>query len=127
MKDKLILTAALLTAMCFVPVAKPQLKEKFQVQKNKLVMMQPVTYDETEAQAQAAWDEFNKFASDHNLVGGYQHPNEDSWSLALFVGEDSDVPKWAVYDYSNLTDAVKQIESDYATYPDGHETHNPNA
>jgi hypothetical protein len=74
---------------------------------------------ETEKQAQAAWDEFVKFAKDHNLDAGYQHPAEDVWNLAFIVGDE---PKWAVYGYDKLADAVKQIESDYVKYPDGHET-----
>jgi hypothetical protein len=95
--------------------------EVFKPMHNKIVMMQPVAYNpETEKEAQAAWDEFNKFAKEHNLKGGYLHPTEDSWSLALFVGDDADVPKWAVYDLPTLTEAVKQIESDYKTYPNGH-------
>jgi hypothetical protein len=89
---------------------------------NKIVMMQPVAYSpETEQEAQVAWDEFNKFAKEHDLKGGYLHPTEDSWSLALFAGDEKE-PKWAVYDLPTLTEAVKQIESDYKTYPNGHNT-----
>jgi hypothetical protein len=88
---------------------------------NKRIMMQPVAYAETDKEAQAAWDEFNKFAKEHDLKGGYLHPAEDSWSLALFVGDEKE-PKWAVYDLPTLTEAVKQIELDYKTYPNGHNT-----
>jgi hypothetical protein len=97
--------------------------EVFKPMHNKIVMMQPVAYNpETREEAQVAWDQFNAFAKEHNLRGGYQHPTEDSWSLAFFVGDDADVPKWAVYNFPTLVEAVKQIESDYQKYPDGHET-----
>jgi hypothetical protein len=96
--------------------------EVFKPMHNKIVMMQPIAYSpETEQEAQVAWDQFNAFAKEHNLIGLYQHPAEDVWNLGLAVDNES-APKWAVYGFKTLTEAVKQIESDYTKYPDGHET-----
>lgn len=74
---------------------------------------------ETDEQAQASWDRFNKFAKDNGLKGGYQHPEENIWSLAFFVANNPDVPKWVVYGFPTLTEAVDQIIADYAAFPKG--------
>jgi hypothetical protein len=80
---------------------------------------------ETDEQAAAAFSEFNKFAADHNLTAGYRNSTPDTWDLAFFVndadGQASGDPKWVVYGYHSVTAAVKQIEADYAKYPDGHD------
>lgn len=114
-----IASAAFLVATAPVKTQPKQYNERFYPRHNPIVMMQPIAY-ETDKEAQAAWDEFNKFAKDHSLKGGYLHPTEDSWSLALFE-DGANEPKWAVYDFTNLTDAVKQIEADYTKYPKGHD------
>jgi hypothetical protein len=95
--------------------------EVFKPMHNKIVMMQPVAYNpETREEAQVAWDQFNAFAKEHNLIALYRHPAEDVWDLALTTDEGT-APKWAVYGFKTLTEAVKQIEADYTKYPNGHD------
>jgi hypothetical protein len=91
------------------------------------VVMIAAQPDETQEQAHAALDELDKFAAAHSLLGAYRDGSEaETFDVALFITDDDGQatgdPKWIVYGFSTLTEAVKQIEADYATYPDGHET-----
>lgn len=77
------------------------------------------------AHDQEAWNEFTKFAADHGLFGAYRGGSGMPWDLAFFTEDANgqptgDGPKWAVYGYADLAEAVKQIESDYTQYPNGH-------
>ncbi len=82
---------------------------------------------ETSAEFEAAMNELNSFAADHALIGAYRNGSkEGTYDVALFLTDDNgnaagDGPKWVVYDATTMTDGVKQIESDYKTYPDGHD------
>jgi hypothetical protein len=82
--------------------------------------------DETPEEQNAALLELTKFAQDRNLLGGYRDGAVDgTYDIALFETDKDgnavgDEPKWAVYGAATITEGVKQIESDYTTYPDGH-------
>jgi hypothetical protein len=86
---------------------------------------QIVTVQDSDAD-QAALNELNNFAAAHQLIGGYRDGSEDgTFDLALFTADENgdatgDGPKWVVYGAATLTEGVVQIESDYKTYPDGH-------
>lgn len=82
--------------------------------------------DETPEEQAAALSDLTKFAAAHNLLGAYRDGAiEGTYDVALFeMDKDgnatSNEPKWVVYSAASLTEGVKQIESDYTTYPDGH-------
>lgn len=81
---------------------------------------------ETEDEAAAALKELSTFATANNVFGAYRNgATTGTYDVALFeLDKDGNVvagePKWAVYGAATLTEGVKQIESDFATYPDGH-------
>jgi hypothetical protein len=82
--------------------------------------------DETPEEQTAALNELTKFAADHSLIGAYRDgTKEGTYDIALFLidadGQATGEPKWVVYGTTTLTEGVKQIESDYTTYPDGHD------
>jgi hypothetical protein len=85
---------------------------------------------ETDKEFQAALEELNSFSADHNLTGGWRDGDKKgTYDVALFVNDADgepiftapNGPKWVVYGATTLTEGVKQIESDYAQYPDGHD------
>lgn len=71
----------------------------------------------------AAWTDFTKFAAAHQLGAAYRYdPDTKLWDLAFFTLDKDgnyDQPKWVVIGYTSLPDAVKQIEADFAQFPDG--------
>lgn len=82
--------------------------------------------DETPEEQTAALNELTKFAADHSLIGAYRDgTKEGTYDIALFLtdadGQATGEPKWVVYGAATVTEGVKQIESDYVTYPDGHD------
>jgi hypothetical protein len=75
----------------------------------------------------AALSELTGFAAEHKLIGGYRDGTPGTFDVALFATDDDgqatgDGPKWVVYGAASLTVGVKQIEADFAQYPDGHVT-----
>lgn len=84
------------------------------------------TADETPEEQAAALSELTKFAQARGLLGAYRDGSKDgTYDVAMFVTDKDgnvvgDDPKWVVYGAATLTEGVKQIESDYTTYPDGH-------
>lgn len=82
--------------------------------------------DETPEEQLAALNELTKFAADHSLLGAYRDgTKQGTYDIALFLtdadGQATGEPKWVVYGATTLTEGVKQIESDFVTYPDGHD------
>ena len=73
----------------------------------------------------AALVELSKFADEHNLFGVYRNsPSGKTFDVGLFETDKDgnivgDSPKWVVLGAATLTDGVKQIEADFAQFPNG--------
>lgn len=83
-----------------------------------------VAAGETEEEARVALVEFTKFAEDHKLLAGYRDGSAPgTYDVALFVTDENGQavgdPKWVVFGAASLTKGVKQIEADFAEFPDG--------
>ena len=67
---------------------------------------------------------------EHGLIAAYRKNDDGTYDLAYFDPEEAQktgAPKWAVYGYTDISEAVKQLLADVEKYPMGHETHKPNA
>jgi len=83
-----------------------------------------------ETPEQVAWEAFQAYGEEHGLIAAYRKNDDGTYDLAYFDPEEAQktgAPKWAVYGYTDIPEAVKQLLADVEKYPMGHETHKPNA